>query len=128
MSRSSAEATGLVHTRVYKVQDLIAWEGVRLSQQVQSGQSPVQTIETQMLGEPVLELVFALQRVSAAIVGWRRATGWKRHAPCRGSGCSERVCLQKAAFRRAGCLHPLDPDLIPATLQAVVSRLMVEKA
>jgi hypothetical protein len=68
MARSCAEATIVVQTRAYKVQDLIARESIRVSQQVQSSQSPVQSVEAQMLGEPVLELVFALGRVSAAIV------------------------------------------------------------
>ena len=119
MARSSAEATIVVQTRAYKVQDLIAREGIRVSQQVQSGQSPVQAVEAQMLGEPVLELVFALERVSAAIVRCLRASRWKWHAPCRGSGCSERVCPRKAAFRRACCLRLLDPGLILETWRAV---------
>lgn len=49
----------------------------------------------------------------------------KWHAPCRGSGCSERVCPRKAAFRRAFCLRLLDPDLIPATWRAIETSELV---
>lgn len=45
-----------------------------MAQQVQSSQTPVQAVEAQVLSEPVLELVFALERVSATIVWWLRAT------------------------------------------------------
>jgi hypothetical protein len=36
-----------------------------MAQQVQCSQSPVEAVEAQMLREPVLELIFALERVSA---------------------------------------------------------------
>ncbi len=70
MSRSSAEATVLVQTRAHKVQDAVAREGIWMSQQVQCSQPPVEAVEAQVLGEPVLELVFTLERVSVTIVWW----------------------------------------------------------
>lgn len=45
-----------------------------MAQQVQSGQSPVEAVQTQVLGEPVLDLVGALVRVSAGR-GRRRGRG-----------------------------------------------------
>lgn len=70
VSRSSAETAVLVQTCTYEVQDLIARKGIWLSQQVQCSQSPIEAIEAQVLCEPVLELVFALERVSATIIRW----------------------------------------------------------
>jgi len=40
---------------------------------VQGSQSPVQAVEAQVLGEPVLKLVFALERVSAGRCCWSTA-------------------------------------------------------
>jgi hypothetical protein len=39
-----------------------------MTQQVQGSQSPVQAVQTQMLGEPVLDLVFALEWVSGMLL------------------------------------------------------------
>lgn len=61
----SAKASIIVQTREYKVEDFAAGQGVGLAQQMQGGQSPVEAVEAQMLCEPVLQLVFALGRVSA---------------------------------------------------------------
>jgi hypothetical protein len=63
--RSSAEATIFMQTREDKVKNALTWKSVGLSQEVQGRQSPVEAIEAQVFGEPVLELVFALERVSA---------------------------------------------------------------
>ena len=41
-----------------------------MTQQMQRSQSPVQAVEAQVLGEPVLQLIFALQQVSATMVRW----------------------------------------------------------
>jgi hypothetical protein len=61
MAGGSAEAAALMQTLEDEFQNLCARKGVRPSQQMQSGQSPVQAIESKVLGEPVLQLVFALR-------------------------------------------------------------------
>lgn len=73
VSRSCAEAAILAQTREDKLEEFCARQGVWMAQQVQRSQSPVQAVETQMLGEPVFELIFALQRVSAGCGRWLRA-------------------------------------------------------
>jgi hypothetical protein len=59
------EAAILVQTRQDEVEELSTRQSIRMAQQVQRSQSPVQAVQTQVLGEPVLELIFALERVSA---------------------------------------------------------------
>lgn len=104
MPRSSTETAIIMQTREDKVEDVTARESVWLSQEMQGRQSPIEAVETQMFGEPVFELIFALERVSAGLDGWvlarpRRAeTGY---AQCRGSGCSGRACRRRGASRRA---------------------------
>jgi hypothetical protein len=65
--RRSTEAAVFVQTREHEVEEFTTWEGIRVSQEVQCCQSPVEAVEAQVFGEPVLELVFALERVSAGI-------------------------------------------------------------
>jgi hypothetical protein len=61
----SSEAALFVQTREDKVEEFSARQGVRMAQQVQRSEPPVEAVQTQMFCEPVLELVFALERVSA---------------------------------------------------------------
>jgi hypothetical protein len=65
MARCSTETAVIMQTRQDKVEDVSAREGVWVSQQMQGRQSPVEAVEPQMFGEPVLEFMFALERVSA---------------------------------------------------------------
>jgi hypothetical protein len=73
VARGSAKAAALMQARKDEIQNVCAREGVRVAQQVQGGQPPVQAIQPQVLGEPVLELVFAL-----------RWSGHDAHAECAG--------------------------------------------
>jgi hypothetical protein len=68
-----------------------------VAKQMQGRQGPIEAVETQMLGEPVLELVFALGRVSAGAGGKASAC----YAQCRGSGCRQRACRRRDACRGA---------------------------
>lgn len=101
VARGSAEAPVLMQTRKDKVEDLTTRQGVWAAQKMQGSQSPVEAVEAQMLGEPVLELIFALGRVSAE----RESVlaGASADARCRGSGHSERACRQRGAFHLACC-------------------------
>jgi len=65
VARSSAEAAILVQTREDEIEQFCTRQAVWVAQQVQRSESPVQAVETQMLGEPVLDFVFALEWVSA---------------------------------------------------------------
>lgn len=104
MARGSTETAIIMHTREDKVEDSGARESIWVSQEMQRRQSPVEAVETQMFGEPVLELIFALERVSAGLDGrvlarpGRAETGY---AQCRGSGYSGRACRRRGASRRA---------------------------
>jgi hypothetical protein len=40
-----------------------------MTEQMESRQAPIHAIESQMLGQPVLELIFPLQRMSTGMVG-----------------------------------------------------------
>ena len=125
MARSSTEAAALVQTREKKVKDAVAGEGVRVAEQMQGRQPPVQAVETQVLGEPVLELVFALGRVSAEAGGKASAC----YAQCRGSGCRRRACRRRDASRRAcrRCHRLRGPDQRPKP-SGVVWQAMVSLA
>lgn len=105
MARCSTEAAIIMQTRDDKVEDGSAWKGVWVAQEMQGRQSPVEAVEAQMFGEPVLELIFALQRVSAGLDGRVLArplgTGY---AQCRGSGYRRRACRRRGASRWAGWL------------------------
>lgn len=70
VSRSCAEAAVLMQTRKDKLEQFSARQGLRMAQQMQRSEPPVEAVQTQMLGEPVLQLVFALERVSAGCRCW----------------------------------------------------------
>jgi hypothetical protein len=70
VTRGCGEATILVQTREDKFEELSARESFRMAQQVQRSQSPIEAVQTQMFSEPVLQLVFALERVSAESCWW----------------------------------------------------------
>ena len=57
-----AKATRLVQTREDEVEDIVAGQGFGASQQMQGSHTPVQAVQSKVLGEPVLQLVFALLR------------------------------------------------------------------
>jgi hypothetical protein len=63
--RGSAEAAIFMQTGKDKFEQFSTRKSFGVAKQVQCSQSPVEAVEAQMLGEPVLELVFALERVSA---------------------------------------------------------------
>lgn len=65
VARSSPEAAIFVQARQDEIEQFSARQSVWVAQEVQRSESPVQAVQTQMLGEPVLQLVFALGRVSA---------------------------------------------------------------
>lgn len=65
VSRSGAKASIIMQARENELDELITWERVRTTHQMQSCKTPIQAIETQVLGEPVLELLFALGGRSA---------------------------------------------------------------
>lgn len=72
MSRGRPEAAILMQTREHKIDYLVARKGIRTAEQMQGRQSPVEAIYTEMLREPVLELVFALGATSAMETGCGR--------------------------------------------------------
>lgn len=59
MTRCRSEAAVLVLARQHKVDGLGAREGLGVAEEVQSGQAPVEAIETQMLRQPVVILVLS---------------------------------------------------------------------
>jgi hypothetical protein len=61
MAWGGAEAAALMQTREDEVENLCTRKGVGASQQMQGGQAPVQAVEPEVLGEPVVDLVFALR-------------------------------------------------------------------
>lgn len=60
VTRRRSEAPALMLARKYEVDGLLSWERVRSPEEVQSCQTPVQSVQAQVLGVPVFELVFAL--------------------------------------------------------------------
>jgi hypothetical protein len=67
-----AKAAAVMQAREDKVENLSARKSTPVAQQMQRRQSPIEAVQTQMLGEPVLELVLALERVSAGLC-WQPA-------------------------------------------------------
>jgi hypothetical protein len=76
MTWGGAEAAALMQTRKDEFQNLSAREGIRAPQQMQSRQSPIQSVESEVLGEPVLEFVFALRWSECSCAG---SYGGKAH-------------------------------------------------
>jgi hypothetical protein len=70
--RGCAEAAILMQTREDEFEELPARKSLGMPKQMQRGQSPVEAVQTQVLGQPVLQLVFALERVSAGSSGAAR--------------------------------------------------------
>jgi hypothetical protein len=60
MIRSRSETAILMSARQDELDGLISRQPVWTAQQMQRGQTPVDAIETEMLGQPVLEFVFSL--------------------------------------------------------------------
>jgi hypothetical protein len=58
-----------MQTREDEFEKLPARKSLGMPKQMQRGQSPVEAVQTQVLGQPVLQLVFALGRVSAGSCG-----------------------------------------------------------
>jgi hypothetical protein len=69
VARGCAEAAILMQTREDEFEELPARKSLGMPKQMQRGQSPVEAVQTQVLGQPVLQLVFALGRVSAGSCG-----------------------------------------------------------
>jgi hypothetical protein len=77
MTGRCSEAAILMQTGKYKVQKFLAWQSVRMAQQVQGCQAPIQTAQTKMLGEPVLQLVFTLAMCQRKTPGCMRSRQFK---------------------------------------------------
>lgn len=70
---SGAKAATVVLAREHKVYGLAARQGVRVAQQVQGDEPPVDAVEAQVLGQPVVILVLArVQRLDVFDVVGRR--------------------------------------------------------
>lgn len=76
VGRCCTKATALVQTREDESKNAMAGQSCGLAEQMQGGHAPVQAVQPEMLGEPVLELIFALRRRSVLSLGWHK----KRHA------------------------------------------------
>jgi hypothetical protein len=66
VARGCAEAAILMQTREDEFEKLPARKSLGMPKQMQRGQSPVEAVQTQVLGQPVLQLVFALARPAGA--------------------------------------------------------------
>lgn len=68
-----AEAAAVLLAREHKVYGLVPWQGVRVAQQVQGDEAPVDAVEAQVLRQPVVILVLArVQRLDVLDVVCRR--------------------------------------------------------
>ncbi|KAH9878473.1 hypothetical protein IAQ61_001745 [Plenodomus lingam] len=61
-----------MQTREDEVENVTAGQRIWTAEKMQCSQAPVEAVETQMFSEPVLELVFALGRVSTGTAGRTR--------------------------------------------------------
>lgn len=77
MARSWPEASVVMLTRQDKLDRLVSREGIRMSQEMESCQSPVDAIEAKMFGQPVFELIFPLLVMSIACLMMD-----KKYSPC----------------------------------------------
>lgn len=57
MAWSGGETPALVLAREDKINGLSAWEGIRVAEQVEGDEAPVDAVETEMLGQPVVVLI-----------------------------------------------------------------------
>jgi hypothetical protein len=67
MAGSSTEASIVMQARENKLQNLLARQGVRMTEQMQGCQAPIEAVQTKVLGEPVLQLILALRRGSVSV-------------------------------------------------------------
>lgn len=73
VARGGAETAAVVLAREHKVYGLAARQGVRVAQQVQGDEPPVDAVEAQVLGQPVVIFVLArVQRLDVFDVVGRR--------------------------------------------------------
>jgi hypothetical protein len=54
MTWGCTESAIFMLTRENKIDDILSWKGIRPTKQIESIQSPIQAIESQVLGEPVI--------------------------------------------------------------------------
>jgi hypothetical protein len=66
MARGSAKATILILTRENKLQGLVPGQSIWMAEEMKGSQSPVHTIQPQVFGQPVVELVFSLEKYQYA--------------------------------------------------------------
>lgn len=60
MARGSSEASIVALTRKDKVNGFLAGQCIGMAEEMKRRQSPVYAIESQVLGQPVLQLILAL--------------------------------------------------------------------
>ena len=104
VTRGSTETAIWMQAREDKVKNAGSGKGIGMTEKMQGRQPPVEAVQAQMFGEPVLELVFALERVSAGLRVRelaRPGTRSSSYAQCRDSGCSGRACRRRGSFRPA---------------------------
>lgn len=76
MAGGSTEAAVIVEAGEDEVEDALAGQGVRMAEQMQGSQAPVEAIEAEVFGQPVLELVLALR---GSVERRRACSGGRAH-------------------------------------------------
>lgn len=95
VTRGGAEAAGVVLAREHKVYGVAAGEGVRAAEQVQGDEAPVEAVEAEVLGQPVVVLVPArVERLDVPDVAGGGELQLVREPAqrCRGHDCAVRYC------------------------------------
>ena len=70
MPRRGTETAILVQAAEYEVQHTFAWESVRVTEEVESSETPVDAAEAEVFCEVVFEFVSALLRVLVSAVDY----------------------------------------------------------
>jgi hypothetical protein len=65
MARRSAKTPVVCLTREHKIYRFLSRKGIRTVEKMESVEAPVETIESEVFGKPIFELVFALGGVSS---------------------------------------------------------------
>jgi hypothetical protein len=65
MARRSAKTPVICLTREHKIYRFFSRKGIRTVEKMESVEAPVETIESEVFGKPVFELVFALGDVNS---------------------------------------------------------------
>ena len=71
MTRRSSKSAIVRLARKHEIYGFFSWQGIGAIKEMESVQAPVETVEAEVFGEPIFELIFALGMLAVKGTGGR---------------------------------------------------------